>query len=157
MVMTSLVNMGRAQISRDTAGTIKVDDPESPLVVRVRAEKEGPTRITEITVSVRHPTGRISAACLARLPLAQIRNVAAALTAGYPNDIMWQTRVTPKSSKSWGPEHWAEVRDVYAWAVDTNRPGGGAQAISDIWGVSKNPTAYRWMRKAGIPRGWKTR
>lgn len=147
--MTPLVDLGAAQISRDRDGTVTIDDPGSPLLVRVRADgSTEPARIVELTVIARHPTGRISSAGLARLPLVQIRHIAVA--AGHPNDALWYAGVTPKPAgvRSWGRDHWDEVLSVYDWAITTGRPGGGPQAIADMWHVARNPTAYRWVKRA---------
>jgi hypothetical protein len=151
MVMTTpLIDLGAAQISRDRTGRVTVDDPGSPLLVHVRADTTTePARIVELTVTTRHPSGRISAAGLSRLPLVQIRHIAVA-TGQHPNDALWYAGVTPKpvGSRSWDPQHWSEVIDVHDWAVTTGRPGGGPQAVADMWHVARNPTAYRWLRQA---------
>ena len=155
MAMTNpLVDVGSAQISRDRDGTVTIDDPNSPLLVRVRTDTKEPVRIVELTVASRHPSGRISAAGLARLPLAQLRHVAAP-TGTHPNDAAWHIGVTPKTvgSRSWDQKHWDEVIDVNDWAVATGRPGGGPQAISDMWHIARNPTAYRWLRRAATETG----
>lgn len=151
MVMTTpLVDLGAAQISRDGTGTVTIDDPDSPLLVRVRTDTTTePARIVELTVVARHPAGRISAAGLARLPLVQIRHVAVA-SGAHPNDAIWRLNVTPKpvGVRTWGRDHWDEVIDVNDWAIETRRPGGGGQAIADMWHVARDPTAYRWIKHA---------
>ena len=147
---TPLVDLGAAQISRDTSGMVTIDDPGSPLLVRVRTDTSTePAKITELIVVARHPTGRISAAGLARLPLLQIRHVAVA-TGTHPNDVLWHARATPKpvGCRSWPPAHWDEVLDVYDWAVATGRRGGGSRAVADMWHIARNPTAYRWIKRA---------
>jgi hypothetical protein len=156
MVMTTpLIDLGAAQISRDRTGTVTIDDPDSPLLILVRVDTTTePARIVELTVVARHPSGRISAAGLARLPLVQIRHVAVATTA-HPNDALWYAGVTPKpvGVRSWGRQHWDEVLDVHDWAVTTGRPGGGPQAVADMWHVARNPTAYRWIKRATTVTG----
>lgn len=147
---TPLIDLGQAQIVRDGTGAVTVDDPDSPLVVRVRVESGGaPSRITEITVSARHPCARISAAGLARLPLTQIRHVAA-VSSTHPNDAPWHAALAPRQAgtRSWDLRHWDEVLDVHDWAIRTGRPGGGYQAVAEMWDVTRNPTAYRWVRHA---------
>lgn len=147
---TPLVDLGAAQISRDRFGMVTIDDPGSPLLVRVRTDTTTePARIVELTVVARHPSGRISAAGLARLPLVQIRHIAVS-TGAHPNDALWYAGVTPKpvGIRSWDQQHWDEVLDVHDWAVSTGRPGGGPQAIADMWQVARNPTAYRWIKQA---------
>lgn len=152
---TPLVDVGAAQISRDRTGTVTVDDPDSPLLVRVRTDATiEPARIVELTVVARHPSARISSAGLARLPLVQIRHVAVA-TGAHPNDALWHANVTPKpiGARSWDRRHWDEVLDVRDWAVATGRPGGGPQAVADMWHVARNPTAYRWLKRATTVTG----
>jgi hypothetical protein len=151
MVMTTpLIDLGAAQITRDRTGAVTIDDPGSPLLVRVRTDTTTePARIVELTVTTRHPAGRISSAGLSRLPLVQIRHVAVA-TGAHPNDALWHAGVTPKpiGVRAWGRRHWDEVLDVYDWAVSTGRPGGGPRAVADMWHVARNPTAYRWVKRA---------
>jgi len=152
---TPLVDLGAAQISRDRTGMVTIDDPNSPLLVHVRCDTTTePARIVELTVVARHPSARISAAGLARLPLTQIRHVAVA-TGTHPNDTLWHAGVTPKpvGVRSWDRQHWDEVINVHDWAVATGRPGGGAQAIADMWHVARNPTAYRWLKRAAAMTG----
>lgn len=146
---TPLIDLGSAQISRDRTGVVTIDDPDSPLLVRVRTDTTEPARIVELTIIARHPAGRISAAGLARLPLIQIRHVAVA-TSTHPNDALWHAGVTPKpvGVRSWDRIHWDEVLDVHDWAITTGRPGGGSQAVADMWHVARNPTAYRWLKQA---------
>lgn len=147
---TPLIDVGAAQISRDRTGAVTIDDPGSPLLVRIRVDTTtGPARIVELTVTARHPAGRISATGLGRLPLTQIRHVAAA-TGEHPNDVLWHAGVAPKpvGVRSWDRRHWDEVLDIHDWAIVTGRPGGGPQAIADMWHVARNPTAYRWLRQA---------
>lgn len=148
--MTTLIDLGAAQIIRDKTGMVTIDDPGSPLLVRVRTDtSSGPARIVELNVIARHPSGQISSAGLSRLPLVQIRYIAVA-TGTHPNDALWHAGATPKpiGTRSWDRKHWEEVLDVYGWAVSTGRPGGGSQAVADMWHVARNPTAYRWVKKA---------
>ena len=151
---TTLVDVGAAQITRDGTGAVTIDDPDSPILIRVRTDtSSGPARIVELVVIARHPSARITSASLAHLPLAQIRHVA--VTAGHPNDALWQTQASPKpvGARSWGLAHWHEVLDVDEWAVSTGRPGGGPQAVADMWHVARNPTAYRWIKRALVETG----
>jgi len=147
--MTTLVDLSAAQIIRDRSGTVTINDPGSPFLVRARVDTTTePARIVELTVVARHPSGRISSACLARLPLVQIRHVVA--TGAHPNDVLWHAGATPKpvGVRSWDRNHWDEVLDVHDWAVATGRPGGGPQAVADMWHVARNPTVYRWLKRA---------
>lgn len=150
MTNPSLLCLNQAQITRDSSGLVVIDDPGSPLLVKVRIDQtRSPQQIVELTIQARHPTARITSAALGRLPLAQIKAVAAWVGA-HPNDTMWRTRIAqkPAGSRSWPDSHWEQVLNVYRWAQETRRPGGGAQAIADMWSVSRNPTAYRWLAHA---------
>lgn len=151
MVMTKppLLRLDQAQITRDSGGTVTIDDSESPILVSVRVAPTPHRHITELIVTARHPSGRITPAGLARLPLDQIRHIAAR-SDPHPNDLPLRAEITPKlpGQRSWGVEHWRQVLDVYQWAVSTNRPGGGPRAVADMWDVTRNPTAYRWITHA---------
>jgi hypothetical protein len=131
-------------VTRDATGLVTVDDPDSPLLLRVRVAAET-GRISEVQVSCRHPSGRITAAALSRLPLDQIRAVASP----HPNDWLMRLVLTPRvrGSRSWPQRHWDEVAEVAAWARETRRPGGAARAVADMWGVAVDPTAYRWLAR----------
>lgn len=144
-----LIQLGQAQITRDGAGRITIDDPDSPIVLVVRLDARTPRRINELVVRARHHTARITPAALSRLPLSQIRSIAAREDQ-HPNDLLWRLEAAqkPEGSRSWPDSHWEQVLDVYDWAVKTHRPGGGAQAVADLWNVSRNPTAYRWLSTA---------
>jgi len=148
-VTKPLLRLDQAQITRDGEGTITVDDPDSPLIVVVTIGPSRPCQITELVVRTRHSSARITPAALARLPLSQIRHIAAR-TDQHPNDVIWRVEATPKQPgcRHWDAAHWRQVIDVYEWATTTRRPGGGAQAVADMWNVAKNPTAYRWLAKA---------
>lgn len=150
--MTTLVNLADATITRDGAGRLTFDDPGSPLLITLAVSTATET-ISELTITARHPTARINASSLTRLPLRQMRHLA--LTSKHPNDALWHAQARPKpvGSRSWGQDHWNEVVDVYNWALNTGRPGGGCQAIADMWHVAKNPTAYRWRRQAVVETG----
>lgn len=151
MTKAKLLNLDGAQITRDGTGVVTIDDPDSPLVVMVTVgpSTRTPRQITELVIRARHPAARITPAALSRLPLAQIRHIAAR-SDPHPNDVVQRMMVTPKplGCGSWPPGHWREVLDVYTGAVETGRPGGGVRAVADMWDVALNPTAYRWVRKA---------
>jgi hypothetical protein len=150
VTVTPLIQVAQATVTRDGTGLVTVDDPESPIVVRVRIDTgRTPFRISELTVQARHPSAQITPAALSRLPLIQIRHVAANQSRN-PNDVLLHACVSPRplGSRHWDAQHWREVLDVNDWAVSVGRPGGGAQAISDVWHVTKNPTAYRWLVRA---------
>lgn len=152
--MQPLVDVGRAQVSRSADGTVTVDDPDSPLVVHVQVGTQtGQARITRLCVAVRHRDGRIGGTALSRLPLAQIAHLAATRggpAATHPNEALYRQLATPRphGQRHWDDGHWARVMAVYTWARTSGRPGGGVQAVADMWGVSRSPTAYRWLAAA---------
>lgn len=140
-----LVNLADAQVTRSADGVV-VDDPGSPYLLRVRGGETG--RIVELTISLRNPSGSITAAALGRLPVQQLRHLVSG--AAHPNDQIHRAVITPKQpgQRSWGMDHWREVLDVVDWAIQSKRPGGPAQAVADMWHVAKAPTAHRWIRQA---------
>jgi len=44
-------------------------------------------------------------------------------------------------------EHWSQVAYVKKWADEISYPGGAAKAIADLWGVDRNATVYRWLKR----------
>lgn len=149
-----LVDIDRAQVTRQGDGTVMVDDPEAPIAVAVAVDTSGGrARLTRLTVEVRAAAVRISAAGLARLPIAQLVHLAAAATGGgYPDEPYYRQLAQPKprGQRGWDAGHWERVMAVWEWAENVGRPGGGAQAVADFWGVSRDPTVYRWL---SIARG----
>ncbi len=149
MAMTGveLLNIDRAHVTRDADGTVRVDDPESPLAVGVAVDTStGRARLVRIEVTVE--AGGLSAATLARLPIQQLVHLAASRTGGgYPEEPFYRQLARPKArgQRAWDPGHWTRVMSVHDWAESVGRPGGGAQAVADFWNVSKDPTAYRWL------------
>lgn len=143
-------------MSRGGDRSVLFDDPAAPWLVRVWV---GTTRhrryrryITRLRIDVRPGGPPITAARLASLPTGQLLHVAAAQLAAavpdsHPNEAWYRMLASPKprGSRSWPDDHWDRVAQVFQWADDTGRPGGGAQAVADLWGVSVNPTAYRWL------------
>lgn len=144
-----LVDLDRAQITRQGDGTVVVNDPESPIAVAVAVDTSGgPARLTRLTVEVREAAVRLSAAGLARLPIAQLVHLAAsAMGNGYPDEPYYRqlARPRPHGQRAWDRGHWTRVLSVWEWAETVGRPGGGAQAVADFWGVSRDPTVYRWL------------
>lgn len=148
MVMMTLLNPEDAQVTIGDQGAITIDDPGSPLLVTIRLDEHH--RISQLTITTRHPTGRINQAALSRLPLPQIQRLAAAVQTITPDEVWWTAAASlkPSGSRSWPDNHWDHVLSVATWATNTNRPGGPATAIADLWGVTKRPTAYRWLARA---------
>lgn len=148
------MNVDGALVTRHGDGTVTVDDPACPLRVRVRVTAG---RLTDITVTARHPGARITSSALARLPLRQVRHLAS--TAAHPNEAYYRALALPRppGHRGWDEGHWSRVLAVYRWAQDTGRPGGGAAAVAELWQVTRNPTAYRWLaqarRRTGTGRG----
>lgn len=147
-----LLDLDRAQITRESDGTVRVDDPEGTVAVGVRVDTSaGPARLIRLTVEVRTPAVRLSAAGLARLPIAQLVHLAAAtMGGGYPDEPYYRqlARPKPRGQRGWDSGHWSRVLAVWEWAETVGRPGGGAQAVADFWGISRDPTAYRWLAVA---------
>lgn len=141
--------------------TVTFDDPTSPWLVDLTvAVAGGQARIGALHIQVRDMSAPVTTARLTRLPSAQMLHVAARLTLpeGHPNELYYRMLAAPKppGSRQWPAGHWRRVLDVYDWAVDTQRPGGGAQAVADMWGINRTPTAYRWLRQARAETGTET-
>lgn len=148
-----LLDVDRAQVTRTGRGTVVVDDPECPLLVELAVgDVCGRRQVTRLTVQVRHPAGRIGESTLRRLPVRQLAHVAAqhAAAASHPNEVFYLKQARPRQQgrRRWDDEHWLQVLQVYHWAKATGRPGGPVQAVADMWGVAKAPTAYRWVKTA---------
>lgn len=150
------LDVDQARISRSRDRSVLFDDPGSPWIVRVWVGTTHRRRyrryISRIRIDVRPGGPPITAARLASLPAGQLLHVAAAQLAtalpdGHPNEAWYRMLASPKprGSRSWPVEHWDRVLEVHRWAEDTQRPGGGARAVADLWGVAVNPTAYRWL------------
>ena len=148
-----ILDADRAQISRTPDGAVVVDDPASPWLVHVWiSDVEGRACISRIQVEARGEPVCVTSARLGRLPTAQILQVAAAevLGDGHGAEMYYRLLAAPRprGTRSWGADHYARVLAVHDWATATGRPGGGAQAVADLWGVAKNPTAWRWLSAA---------
>ncbi|MCZ7478877.1 hypothetical protein [Micromonospora sp. WMMC273] len=144
-----MLNVDRAQVTRDQDGQVVISDPDCPLLVAVKVgEVTGRRQITELTVQARHPSARISPGVLHRLPLAQIEHLA--VVASHPNEAYYRALARPKPTgqRGWDDGHWDRVLAVHQWAEETRRPGGGAAAVAELWGVAVDPTVYRWMATA---------
>jgi hypothetical protein len=153
------MDVGRARIARSGDGSVVFDDPDSALVVRVwpRTGPRGPY-VARLRVDARDPAVAITATRLRALPVAQMLHLAAGERAGdlsHANETLYRMLAAPKrpGQRSWGPDHYERVLTVYEWAVQTGRPGGGAQAVAELWGVAVNPTVYRWLARARRDNG----
>lgn len=150
-MMPPQLSLDRAAVTRHSDGSVRVDDPECPFAVTLRVDTVGGrVRLTSLTVDTRD-TARITAKGLSRLPLPQLLHIAALRQAtSHPNEDHWRSLVQPKpyGERDWPDSHWQLVWDVFCWAVETKRPGGGFQAVADLWCVARRPTAYRWVERA---------
>jgi hypothetical protein len=150
--MMPQLSLDRAAVTRQGDGSVKVDDPQCPLVVTLRVDTgDGHrARLSSLTVDARGGH-RITTKGLSRLPLPQLLHIAALhQVCTHPNEAHWRSLVRPKpyGERDWPADHWALVWDVYRWAIQSGRPGGGYQAVADLWCVSRRPTAYRWVSRA---------
>lgn len=148
----TLIDVDSAAVQRTADGYV-IDDPASPLLVslQITPARYARPRVRRLVIEVRHPDGRISEAALRRLPLRQIVNLCGATApATAPNESHYRALARPKAAgaRTWDNGHWGRVLAVHQWAETVGRPGGGTQAIADLWGVSRNPTAYRWLAYA---------
>lgn len=145
-----LMQMTSAQVGFTADGAVTFADPGAPLTVRVWTDPDR-LGIRRIRVDARPGAPRLTAAALGRLPVAAMLRVARSghqAGTGHPNDMLIQLYADQRPGRSWDDDHWGRVLDVYTWAETSNRPGGGVQAIADMWGVTIDPTAYRWLREA---------
>jgi hypothetical protein len=146
-----VLDVDAAAVSTSPGGDVAIDDPGCPWLIRVWAitTTAGRTRLARVEITARDPTTvDVTASALGRLPTAQLRQVAAAHT--HPGEVYYRMLARPKpvGQRSWGPDHWAAVLTVAQWATDTNRPGGPVVAVADLWSVSPEPTARRWLLHA---------
>jgi hypothetical protein len=151
--MMPALSLDRAVVVRQDDGSVVVDDPECPVTITLVVDSTVGTRprLVSLTVAARGPGDRITAKGLGRLPVPQLVHLAALRTpATHPNEDFWRALVTPKpyGDRDWPDQHWRTVWEVYRWADSTGRPGGGFQAIADLWCVARRPTAYRWLARA---------
>jgi hypothetical protein len=148
-----MVDVSRARVSRTRGGGVLVDDPAAPWLVRVWSMTvAGRTIAQRLQVDVRDPAVGITSSRLAHLPMAQLRHLAAVEagrgSADHPDEIYYRMMAKPRPGGSWGDDHWQAVLAVYLWAEETGRPGGGAQAVAELWGVTVRPTVDRWLAEA---------
>jgi len=153
-----LIDMDRAQISRSPDGAVVIDDPGAPWVVHAWvSEATGRPCLAQLVVQAREGGLCVTAARLGRLPTAQILHIAAVevLGHGHDDEMYYRMLARPRErgARTWGAEHYKRVLMVHSWAVRTGRPGGGAQAVADLWGVAKNPTVWRWLARARQMQG----
>lgn len=142
------MNVLRATIGNGPDGSVIIDDPEAPYVVRLwLTAEDGHTYISSIRVDVRSEP--ISAARLGRLPIEAMLDVVSdrRRMTGHANEALYGLLTRgPRPGAAGRPEdHWGLVLEIYEWARETNRPGGPARAVADMWGVQVDPTVYRWL------------
>lgn len=148
-----LINTNSAQVGRDSDGAVVFDDSSAPWVVRLWLAGAGTdTYIHRLLVDPRPGAPRITAVSLSRLPIHRMMRVARAGlggAAGWPNEPYYGMLADEKRpGRRWDDRHWELVLQVYAWGRDTGRPGGGRQAVADLWAVSVDPTVKRWLAEA---------
>lgn len=149
--MTTPLCLQRAVVTRHDDGSVRFDDADCPVIVTVMVDTtSGLPRLVSVRVDAR-PGSVVSSKLLARLPMSQMRHLAALRQPpSHPDEAHWRSMVLPKLAghRDWPEDHWRIVWLVYRWAVETARPGGGYRAVADVWGVTTNPTAYRWVARA---------
>lgn len=160
--MINLLDIDQARVSTASDGSVLFDDPAAPWVLRVWTRTPtdgGPTSrrrrstIVRMRIDARDLQVGITAGRLARLPTAQMLHIAAAAVTAddaHPNEVYYRMLARPKTvgQRGWPNDHWDQVLAVDEWARESGRPGGGARAVADMWGVAVNPTAYRWIAEA---------
>jgi hypothetical protein len=142
----------RAAVTCQDDGSIGITDPESAVSVAITVERAQSGRAVLRRLVVDDVSGRgITAGLLRRIPVPALTSLGALWRGtSAPNEALWRSVVDtkPPGSQRWPAEHWTAVLGVWEWAQREGRPGGGYQAIADLWGVSIRPTAHRWLRTA---------
>jgi hypothetical protein len=151
------VDLSRAHIARTTTGAVRIDDPTCPWVVWAWTDERG--RLRRMHVDMRPDSdGGLTAHALRGLPVGQVTHAARTQTVHYdwPNEALYRLLAVPRPAgqRGWDEGHWERVLAVYDWATASGRPGGGASAVAQMWGVALDPTAYRWL---GIARARRAR
>lgn len=150
-----IATVADGSISVDGRGALTLDDHTSPVIVTVTTAPPEPGRhrrhVTSVIVTARDPRRGVTAGMVARLPIADLARLAAPHP--HPDDKHWRTIVDTKTTRAWSARHWQIVADVYRWAEQTGRPGGGKTAIAEFWQIAPRPTVYRWLaecRRRGL-------
>jgi hypothetical protein len=145
-----MVDVGRVRIGHTSDGATVFDDPGAPWVVRVW-HRRGPRGryVARLRVDVRDPGFGVTAARLARLPVVQMLHLAAAEAGrrAHPNEAYYEMLAQPRPGRHWDDGHWDRVLEIFEWAEETRRPGGGVVAVADKWGVTER-TVWRWLAEA---------
>lgn len=148
-----VVDVPRATLSIRNGGVV-IDDPTSPWIIKAWVSRQRTTPNQPILRRLQleaRPGIDLASTRISRLPLRQIRRIAASMTAAadadHPNETWYRMLATPRTRGD-DEAHWERVLAVYEWAKTTGRVGGGARAVADLWGVSLRPTAYRWIAQA---------
>lgn len=139
-----ILSVDTARVSQQ-GNVVTFADPAAPWAVQLRIRPD--TReVDRLRIDARPGRAPITLARLARLPLTAMLHLAAATTA-HPNEAFYRMLARPKPAGQvhWGPEHWEQVLQVFDWAEQTHRPGGGRRAVADLWGVAVDPTVRRWL------------
>jgi hypothetical protein len=131
-----------------TGDGVVIDDPAFPWLVRTRVgvRDNGLPMLTELHIVARDENPpALTAAWLCRLRTRLILRITAALQIGseHENEAYYRTLATDER----GNDHYRRVLTVASWASQVSRPGGGAGAVAEFWGVTRR-TAFRWLRHA---------
>lgn len=139
------MDLSRTQI---LVGVGEVTFIDASTNIDVRMEVQG-GRVVTISIGATHG-GSVTRATMDRIPIGQLTRIATAILVSGISDAMIISMVCPQhdGQRSWPDEHWRNVLKVIEWAERTRRPGGPTQAIADLWGVTRRPTAYRWLKRA---------
>lgn len=154
MAATGLLDVDQAHVSANPDGSTTFAATGTPWAVRIwtRIGADGQPFIARMRIDTRGPQAAITTSRLAQLPTAQLLHIATAAAARsrHPNEAYYRMLARPRTTgqRTWDPDHYQRVLAVHQWACDTNRPGGGARAVADLWGVAVDPTVYRWLATA---------
>jgi hypothetical protein len=139
------MDVSTAQLT-NTGDMVQLVDPSFPWTVDVYLS-EGTERpeIKGLVIWSREADKPINGATLIALPLRQIASVTASALAGEGEaQYRMLARPRPAGSRSWPADHYERVARVASWARQIGRPGGGAGAVAEFWGVHYR-TARRWI------------
>lgn len=147
------MDVSRAQLS-NTGSMIQFMDPEFPWTVDVYlAPTASRPKVRRLVVWARDDSEPITSTVLAQIPVRQLASVAASALRGEGEaQYRMLARPRPQGSRSWPDDHFQRVARVASWARQTGRPGGGAGAVAEFWGVHYR-TARRWLRHQSTDGG----
>lgn len=141
------MDVSRAQLSNLGDAVVMVD-PDWPwdVTVRLSQDSERPEVLELVLTADPNDPQPITSTVLAQVPVRQIASVAASALRGEGEaQYRMLARPRPVGARSWPADHFQRVQRVASWARQTGRPGGGAQAVAEFWGVHYR-TARRWLQ-----------